>query len=174
MTVSFKFQNAVNAPEFERRGNEWNPHVHWVVPTHDEIESGFVQKLLDEYSEHVEAFFITSVFDDQTLSVELQFRDDEIGERCHKEYMQGFGKGGVVALAKKAMQKKATKRLYKDRMYRLPDGEMFLYYALWDSHGNLVGKVAAANDRLENRIVHRSVLEQCECIPKGEEPWTIA
>lgn len=59
-------------------------------------------------------------------------------------------------------------------MYRLPDGELFWYYALWDRHGNLIGKVYdSLNDCLRNEIVHRSVLESAELIPKGEEPWIL-
>lgn len=172
MPVSFQFHDALSAPDFERQGGKWDPHVHWILPTNDEIEADFVQRLLNKYCEHVEAYFIHPVFDNDTFSVELQFCDQEIGKRCHREYMRGFGKGGAVPKAKQARPNKAKKRLYKNRMYRLPDGEMFWYYALWDHHGSLMGKIYdGINDRLQNKIVHRSVLESAELIPKGEEPW---
>lgn len=174
MPVVFQFQDALSAPEFEKRGGKWNPHVHWIVPTNDEIEADFVQGLLDKYSKHVEAYFIQSVFDPETFCVELQFRDEEVAENCRKEYMRGFGKGGAVPKAKQALPKKAKKRLYKNRMYRLPDGQLFWYYALWDHHGNLIGKI---KDELAgclcNKIIHRSVLEEAEMLPKGEEPWIL-
>lgn len=174
MTITFHIHDALSAPEFERRGGKWSPQIHLTVPTHDEIEAQFVQGLLDKYSEHVEAYFIAPVFDGQTYSVELQFRDDDVADRCAKEYRSGFGKGGAVPRAKQAKPKKATKRLLKNRMYRLPDGELFWFYAKWDGHGNLMGKICdPLEDCLHNKVVHRSVLESAEMIPKGEEPWVL-
>src|SRR5690606_34969106 len=71
--------------------------------------------------------------------------------------------------------KKTSKRLYLYRMYRLPDGEYFFYFGKWDSHGKLIGKVYDGSvDHLLNKIVHRSLLEESELIPKGEEPWVMA
>src|SRR5690606_4746785 len=79
---------------------------------------------------------------------------------------------------KKGARTKAKKRLYKHRMYILPDGTKFLYLSKWDHHGNLLGKVLAdagctVNDDgaipLDNKIVHRSVVEQAALVPRGQE-----
>jgi hypothetical protein len=100
-----------------------------------------------------------------------------------REYQAGFGKGGYVPKKKQALNVKSgpgpRKRLFKNRMYRLPSGQFFWYYALWDGHGNLVGKVEVL-DRprrggvpLGNKIIHRSALEEAELIPRGQEPWAL-
>lgn len=175
MHISLRTHDALPAPEFERRGGRWEPHIHWIVPTHDEIESTFVQALLDKYASKVEAYSILPCLDGDTFCVELQFHDESVGDRCRTEYMRGFGKSGCVPKQKQARSQKAKKRLSSHRMYRLPDGELFFYFAKWDRHGNLVGKVHDDREgHLRNKIIHRSVLEEAELIPKGEEPWVIA
>lgn len=174
MAITFQIDTAITAEEFERRGGEWQPHTHWIVPTHDEIVAEFVQSLLDKYAADVQAYAVSRILDGDTYCVELQFHDDAIGEHCDREYKRGFSKGGVVPKQKQARSKKTKKRLYSHRMYRLPDGELFFYFAKWDGHGNLVGKVYdEIEDNLRNKIVHRSVLEESVLIPKGEEPWVL-
>lgn len=176
MAITLQIDTAITAQEFERRGGKWQPHIHWIVPTHDEIEANFVQALLDKYAADVESYSILPYLDDDTYCIELQFHDESVAERCRTEYIRGFGKGGCVPKQKQkqAPSKKAKKRLYTNRMYRLPDGEYFFYYEKWDHHGNLVGKVYdEIEGHLRNKILHRSVLEESVLIPKGEEPWVL-
>ena len=84
------------------------------------------------------------------------------------------GKGGAVA----TMKKSAVKRLLRNRMYILLDGTEFFYYARWDGHGNLIGKaltdVGFSPDEeggipLENKIIHRSIVEEGHLVPVGNE-----
>lgn len=172
MTISFKVHSALDAAEFVRRGGVWEPDIHIVVPVGDEIEAQFVQSVLDKYASHVETYAIGPCLDADTFSVELQFQDKAIAGQCRAEYRRGFGKGGVVPKAKQTRPQKAKKRLHKHRMYQLQDGELFWYYAKWDNHGNLVGKIYdPQDDRLHNKVIHRSVLEQAELVQKGDEPW---
>lgn len=174
MALILPTRNALSAPEFERRGGEWEPHVHWIVPTHEPIEADFVQRLLDKYASDVEAYFAGPIFDEQTFCIELQFRDDDVGKRCSQEYLRAFRKGGEVVKAKQAMATKPKKRLYRRRMYRLPDGELYWYSMKFDGHGNLSGTVYnALEGEFEKKVVHRSVLEESDLIPKGKEPWAM-
>lgn len=111
--------DAVTAPEFERRGCRWRPDTHWIVPVEEDIEQEFVQSLLDKYAPHLEAYFIYEAVG--SYFIELQFCDSDIGTQCDTEYLKAFRKNGVVTNAKKARNSKPTKRLYKNRMYALPD-----------------------------------------------------
>lgn len=178
MHISLRTHDALSAPDFERKGGRWAPHIHWIVPTCDDIESTFVQSLLDKYATDLEAYSILPVFDNDTFCVELQFHDESVGERCRTEYIRAFLKGGVVVARKKQAREglptNARKRLFSHRMYRLPNGEMFFYYAKWDFHGNLVGKVYdEIEGNLRKKIIHRSVLEEAELVPRGKEPWVL-
>lgn len=166
-----KNDQALDADTFVRRGGHWQPHTHWVVSLAEENEARFVQSLLDKYADHVETYAF-SPWSDDTFVIELQFLETQIGERCNDEYLKAFRKGGVITNLKKSMKRQATRRLYKHRMYRLPDGELFWYYALWDGYGNLIGKVYdTTTGHLRNKVVNRTVLEESDLIPAGQEPW---
>lgn len=174
MALKLPTGNALSATEFERRGGEWNPHVHWIVPTHEPIEASFVQRLIDEFASEVEAYSALPIFRKETFCIELQFRDDDVGKRCSQKYLRAFRKGGEVVKTKQALATKPKKRLYRNRMYRLPDGELFWYFMKYDGHGFLSGWVYnSLEDELETKVVHRSVLEQAELIRKGKEPWAM-
>lgn len=175
MAISFKSGNATDADSFVRRGGEWSPDIHWIVPTLDHIEADFVQQLLDKCASEVEVYAILPFLDSDTFSVELQFRNKSVADQCRAEYQKGFAKGGCVPKAKKAKPSTSRRRIFKNRMYRLGDGEFFWYFEKWDHHGNVIGKIYDPLDaRLQNKIVHRSLLEDAELVPSGEEPWTPA
>jgi len=79
---------------------------------------------------------------------------------------------------KKAASVKSRKRLYRNRMYILPDGTEFYYFARWDNHGNLVGKSLTEDGFSLNeegylpvvsKIVHRSIVEEGDLVPLGNE-----
>ena len=162
--------DAVTAPELEELGGTWKPNTHWIVPVEEDIERNFVQSLLDKYAPHLEAYFICEAVG--SYCIELQFCDSDVGTQCNTEYLKAFRKNGVVTNAKKALDSKPTKRIYKNRMYALPDRTLYWYYAKWDGHGNVVGKVYdSLTGCLENKVVHRSVLEQSMLLRKGTEPW---
>lgn len=168
--ISFKVGTAVEASQF--RG-VWNPQCHWIVTPEEPIEAAFIQSLLDKHGPHIVAYCIRPM--GSTQIVELQFGDDDVWKQCNHEYMKGWRKGGQVAVQKQALGKKATKRLYTDRTYILPDGTEFLYYALSDNHGYVIGKVVnELEQQLENRIEHRSVLEHSTVVPRGQERFWIA
>lgn len=168
--IVFKAGTAVEAKHFT---GTWNPQCHWIVTPDEPIEAAFIQALLDKYVPHIVAYCIRPWGNMQI--VELQFDDDETGKTCNQEYMKGWRKGGQVVVQKQALGKKATKRLYTDRTFILPDGTEFLYYAPYDNHGYVIGKVVnELEQRLENRIEHRSVLEQSTVVPRGQERFWIA
>jgi hypothetical protein len=168
--LCLRTHDAVTAPELERGGGTWKPDTHWIVPLEEDIEREFVQSLLDKYASHLEAYSICKTLG--AYCIELQFHDKELGEKCNTAYMKAFRKNGVVTNAKKALNTKPTKRIYKDRMYKLPDGKLFWYYATWDGHGNVVGRVEDENsDLLIKKVIHRSVVEDATLLRKGEEPW---
>lgn len=176
--ITLKTGSAVHASHLQEK---WNPHCHWIVQSGEPIEAEFIQRLLDKYGPELKAYAINPCFGG-THCVELQFADSVVGKQCNQEYVRGWRKGGAVATKKKAVNSKARKRLPHSRMYILPDGTEFFYYARWDSHGNLIGKVLTEagfepnNDGftpLENRIVHRSVVEQGSLVPKGEERFWV-
>ena len=175
--ISLKTGTAVHASELE---DKWAPQCHWIVQPGEPIEAEFVQSLLDKYGPQVKAYAISQF--GTSFCVELQFRDSTIGEQCNPEYVKGWRKGGTVATKKKAANGKSKKRLPCKRMYVLPDGTEFFYYARWDGHGNLIGKVLTDAGlspdesgfvRLENKIVHRSVVENGILVPKGQERFRI-
>ena len=175
MPITFRKHKAVTAATFEKRGGEWNPHAHFVVPTHNEEEAKVVQDLLDRYGKDVEAYAIDTVGDAETFSIELQFRDDDVATKCLKEYRSSKNalKKRKKETPKKAATSAAKKRLYKDRMYRLPDGELFWYYADWDAN-TAMGKVLDPLNgprAVTNKFYRREDLRECDVLPKGEEPW---
>ena len=62
MHISLRTHDALSAPDFERKGGRWAPHIHWIVPTCDDIESTFVQSLLDKYATDLEVVLDSSRF----------------------------------------------------------------------------------------------------------------
>jgi hypothetical protein len=169
--ITFKVGDALEAEKFEELGGVWNPDTHWIITPGEPIEAAYVQKVLDSFAEHIEAYAYAETFPG-SYCLELQFSDKAIAKACNQEYVKGWRKGGAVAKAKQAKREKAKKRLPKNRMYRLPDKTEFLYFGLWDGHGNLWGNtIDYETNRLTNKIVHRSMLEESELIPNGEEPW---
>ena len=177
--------SAVTAEVFVRQGNDFNPDIHIVATPGDTVAAEWTQRIINKYADMVRVYEIGSMFGTNTFVIELQFaatpEGRAVAQECLREYRRGFGKGGYVPLKKKALNARAKgekkNRLLKNRMYRLPDGQFYWYFGLWDGHGNLVGKVAAADPPsadgilLENKIIHRSQLEEAVLIPKGEEPW---
>ena len=171
--ISLTTGSAVHARELTE---DWKPQCHWIVQPGEPIEAEFVQGLLDKYGPEVKAYAITEFGD--SFCVELQFTDPAIGEQCNLDYVRGWRKGGKVALKKKAANSNSRKRLFRNRMYILPDGTDFFYYARWDGHGNLIGKVLTEAGtspdeegyiHFENMIVHRSIVEQGSLVPRGHE-----
>jgi len=177
----------VTAQEFETQGNYFSPDIHIIETPDDAAASEWTQYILDKYVDAVVAYHIAPMLGGFTFSIELQFAATADGRAtardCLKEYRSGFRKGGVVPRKKKLSKDVAATerktRLFMHRMYRLPDGQFFWYFARWDRHGNLIGKVESIDQPhqggipLENRIIHRSDLEKAKLIPKGEEPWTL-
>jgi len=157
----------------------FNPECHRIIQPGEPVEAGFVQRILDKYASEVKAYAITQF--GCTYVVELQFVDSAVGNQCNTEYVRGWRKGGEVATKKKAACRKAQKRLRCNRMYILPDGTEFFYYCKWDGHGNLMGKVRDESNvsppegfvQLTNRIVHRTILEQADLVPEGEERFRL-
>lgn len=105
-----------------------------------------------------------------------------MGKQCNQEYVRGWRKGGAVATKKKAAHLKSQKRLFRNRMYILPDGTEFFYYARWDGHGNLIGMALtdvgfSPNEEggipLENKVVHRSIVERGALVPTGNERFWV-
>lgn len=178
---------ALTADEFERQGRHFDSDIHIIETPADSASAEWIQHILDKYAAKVIAYYIAPVFGGGTFVVELQFAASPEGravaEECLKEYRRGFRKGGQVPKKKKELNAKRApgrrKQLLKHRMYRLSDGQFFWYYALWDGHGNVLGKVEVMGQPskdgvpLTNKIVHRSELEAAELIPKGAEPWTL-
>lgn len=176
--ISLKTDSAVHMSNLK---GHWKPDCHWIVQPGEPIEAEFVQGLLDKYASEVRAYAI-SMIGGGVYCVALQFADPAVGERCNLEYRRGWRKGGGVAAKKKAANGHTKKRLPQNRMYILPDGTEFFYYGRWDQHGNLIGKVLTdvgyvVNKQgfipLENKIVHRSVVEQGTLVPKGKERFGI-
>jgi hypothetical protein len=177
--LSLRIGSAVHASHISADG--WNPQCHWIVHPEDTIAAEFVESLLDKYGPGMKAYAITPLLGG-CFCVELQFVDPILGRQCNLEYVQGWRKGGAVAREKKAANIKAGKRLFRHRMYVLPDGTEFCYFGRWDGHGNLIGKVLTdagySPDEegiipIENRIVHRSVVEQGFLVPKGEQRFCV-
>lgn len=184
--LSFRSASAVTAEVFESQGNGFEPDIHIVVSTADEADSEWTQTILDKYAGAVIAYYVQPVFDQNTFSIELQFASTsegrETARRCLSEYKSGFRRGGFVPKKKQQANINVLtgrrRRLLTNRMYRLENGLYFWYFAKWDRHGNLCGKVDACCPRgedghisLENKVVHRSELERAVLIPRGEEPW---
>lgn len=66
------------------------------------------------------------------------------------------------------------KRIYKLRMYRLPDGTLFFNAGKFDGQGHYWGHIHhAIEDRLIFKVFHRSELEKCELVPWDQEPWQL-
>lgn len=64
------------------------------------------------------------------------------------------------------------KRIYKLRMYRLPDGTLFFNAGLFDGSGNHWGHIRhATEDRLIFKVHPRSLLEESVLVPWDQEPW---
>lgn len=175
--ITLKTGSAVHATQLT---DEWKPQCHWIVQSGEPIEAEFVQNLLDKYGAQLKAYAVTPF--GSSHCVELQFVDSGVGEQCNQEYVRGWGKGGAVATKEKSASVKSRKRLLRNRMYILPDGTEFFYYARWDGHGNLIGKtltdVGFSPDEegyipLEDRIVHRSIAEEGDLVPVGNERFWV-
>ena len=177
--------SAITADAFQRQGNSFDPDIHIIATTEDAATAEWTQYILDKYADEVTVYSVMPAFGTDTFVIELQFADTPAGRatarECLREYKSGFRRGGAVVRKKKEVNTKTgpekRKRLLKDRMYLLPNGQYFWYYAHWDYHGNVIGKVAPI-DRpgnggvpLESKIIHRSDLEKAEIVPKGQEPW---
>ncbi len=163
MSIHFRSERSIPADRFEAAGGLWNPDVHFIVMPSDEIAAKNVQSILDRYASGVVAHWIQEI-DGGCYSIELQFSDPQVGDQCKKEYCRGWQSGGPVTIAKKAQKQRATKRLFKHRMYILPEGTEFLYCGVYDGHGYVWGKVQvpeAGPGKVTNQVVHRSVLEKC-------------
>ncbi len=170
---------ATTAPVFRLFAGKWEPTRHLVLMPQDPIVMEAELALIEAVAPHVEAYALKGAIAGQGLSLELQFKD-EAGDRFfRKEWQKRHGKGGRIPKAKQRLNKKTPKRLYVNRMYRFPDGEHFYYFAKWDGHGNLCGKVVCKTNPdgsilLANKIVHRSALADAQLIPRGEEPWSLS
>ena len=70
------------------------------------------------------------------------------------------------------MAKPRRKRIYMFRMYKLPDGQFFVYFGRWDAKTLLWGYAHdPVEDRLNFRIVLRNELEQGDLVPWKQQPW---
>ncbi len=94
--IRFASRHSVPAPEFQSRGNEWSPDLHFTgmyVP--DEIN--FIEWLLERYSANVVAHYIYMPFP-KSYSVELQFGTSEEDHAkmldCRKAYHAAFDPKG--------------------------------------------------------------------------------
>ena len=162
---------AVSADEWEASGQEWNPHSQVITNLKDAFHLPQVQECIRQHAHAVAAFAIVPVFDEDSLSIELQFEGKEQALAFDKEYRQ-------VRLHKpKGKANGSTTKLFKHRMYILPDGRQFLLFGRWDQ-SRRIGKVVAGRTtdgtlRLANEIVDEDMLRKCRFVPKGEEPWTL-
>ena len=142
---------ALTAEEFEHRGNRFESDIHIIETPDDTVSSEWTQHILNKYGSEVSAYHVGTTFSPDSFVIQLQFPSTPEGrataQECLAEYRRGFEKGGYVPKKKQALNARKEpgprKRLYKRRMYRLPDGQSFWYYGLWDRHGNVIGKVEA-------------------------------
>lgn len=164
-------KNAVPADEWEAVGQAWNPHSQVITNVKDTFHLPQVQECIRQHAHAVVAFVIVPVFDEDSLSIELQFVGKEQALAFDKAHWR-------VRLRKpKAKGKGPVTKLLKHRMYILPDGREFLLFGRWDQ-SRRIGKVIGGRGpdstlRLANEIVDEDVLRKCRLIPKGEEPWTL-
>jgi hypothetical protein len=161
-------KNAVAADEYAG----WNPQAQVITNVKDDFHFPQVQECIREHAHAVVAFAIVPVFDEDSLSIELQFVGEGEALAFDKAYRR-------VRLHKpKTKGKGPVTKLLKHRMYILPDGREFLLFGKWDQ-SRRIGKVIAGENpdgtgTLANEIVDDDVLRKCRLIPKGEEPWTLA
>lgn len=160
---------AVPADEWEQAGQEWEPDAQVIANPIDNFHFPQVRECLRQHSSGIVSYAIVRLFDSDTLSVELQFASATEKNAFLKTY-------GKVRLHKpKSPSSGTVKRLFRNRMYILPDGREFWLHYKWDN-SRRIGKVVAdrlPDGRLElaNEIVDDAVLRRCELIPKGQEPW---
>ena len=130
-----------------------------------------------------------SIVNDLTEIVRLQEQvaetpsEGSTAQECLNEYKGGLCKDGFVARKKEEVNSNAEtnerRRLLKNRMYLLRNGQYFWYIAPWDDHGNRSGMVASniqpvdGGVRLEHKIIHHSELEKAEVISEVQEPWVL-
>lgn len=160
------FKSAVAADEYPA----WHPNRQVITSVKDDFHLQQVQECIRQHAQAVVAFALVP-FQQDSLSIELQFIGNEEALAFDKAYRQ-------VRLHKPNTKANglATK-LFKHRMYILPDGRAFLLYARWDQ-SRRIGKVIACQNpdgtvTVANEIVDDDVLRKCRLIPKGEEPWTL-
>ena len=149
----------------------WEPDSQVITNVKDDFHLPQVQECIRQHARSVAAFAIVPVLNEDTLSVELQF----VG----KAEAAAFDKAQRrVRLHKpKARTSGPVMRLFKNRMYILPDGREFLLFGKWD-RSRRIGKVVVSRNpdgsgTLANKIVDEDVLRKCRRIPKGQEPWTM-
>jgi hypothetical protein len=162
---------AVAADEWVAGGQEWNPHAQVITNLKDAFHLPQVQECIRQHAHAVVAFAVVPVFDEDSLSIELQFMGKEEALAFDKAYRR-------VRLHKpKTKVKGPATKLLKHRMYILPDGREFLLYGKWDQ-SRRIGKVRSSQNpdgtlTLANEIVDEDVLRKCRLVPKGEEPWML-
>ncbi len=160
-------KNAVAANEYPA----WEPHSQVITNIKDAFHFSQVQECIRQHAHAVVAFAIVPVFDEGSLSIELQFVDKEQALAFDKAHRR-------VRLHKpKAKGEGPVTKLLKHRMYILPDGREFLLFGRWDQ-SRRIGKVIASQNpdgtgTLANEIVDEDMLRKCRLVPKGEEPWTL-
>lgn len=163
--------HAVPADEWEGGGQEWNPHSQVITNLKDAFHLPQVQKCIRQHAHAVVAFAIVPIFDEDSLSIELQFVGTEEALAFDRAYRR-------VRLHKpKAKGERPVTKLFKHRMYIFPDGREFLLYGRWDQ-SRRIGKVLSSQNpdgtfTLANEIVDEDVLRKCRLVPKGEEPWML-
>jgi hypothetical protein len=162
---------AASADEWEAGGQEWNPHSQVITNLKDAFHLPQVQECIRQHAHTVVAFAIVPVFDEDSLSIELQFIGRDEAQAFDKAYRR-------VRLHKpKVKANGPTTKLFKHRMYILPDGREFLLFGRWDQSRRIgkvvVGRSLDGTPRLANEIVDEDVLRKCRLVPKGEEPWTL-
>lgn len=160
-------KNAVAADS----AKEWQPDRQVITSTKDDFHFPQVQECIRQHAHAVVAYAIVRIFDEDSLSIELQFVGPDEARAFDKTHQR-------VRLHKpKSKVKGPTVKLFKHRMYILPDGREFLMWGKWDQ-SRRIGKVIATRNpdgtgTLANEIVDEEVLRKCLLVPKGEETWEI-
>lgn len=160
-------RNAAAADNYEG----WQPNRQVITSTKDDFHFPQVQECIRQHAHAVVAYAIVRIFDEDSLSIELQFVGAGEARAFDKTHQR-------VRLHKpKTEAKGPVTKLFKHRMYILPDGREFLLFHKWDT-SRRIGKVIASRRpdgtvTLANEIVGEDVLRKCRLVPKGEEPWTL-
>ena len=179
--------NAIPAPQLQLTGKNWEPDLHFAGALADTAEISFVCNLLKKYANDIAAYYLFPDCNDPNpvgalfpgmFSVELRFAETPAGrealEQCRKQYKTGKGKRQPLGFDETPVHK----RLFRNRFYRLPDGQDFLYLGKWDRR-TVWGKVLSqwngdGTCQLANKIVPREVLQRCKLTPQDEEPFALS